>query len=247
MSLHRKYTDSRRVILYSHGNAIDIGGCHEICEVMSAMLDAHVIAYDYPNYGASSKTCMCESALNSSIEAVYARCMEIAIPQEKLILMGQSLGSVPTLHLASRVYAKYSGVILISPLASAFRAGFDEKYFPSFVSRRLDGLLFNNLKAIEDIHAPVAIVHGFADDVIDISSAELLHSKIPRPFRHSPLYISSGHNDIYDEGNLVDVTAYLQGFIRDASEKQAPAKQAPEPEQAVSSDAPQDPRQPLLS
>lgn len=247
MSLHRRYTDSRRVILYSHGNAIDIGGCHEICEVMSAMLDAHVIAYDYPNYGASSKTRMCESVLNSSIESVYARCMEIAIPQDKLILMGQSLGSVPTLHLASRVYAKYSAVVLISPLASGFRAGFDETYVPSFVSRRLDGLLFNNLKAIEDIHAPVAIVHGFADDVIDISSAELLHSKIPRPFRHAPLYISAGHNDIYDEGNLVDVTAYLQGFMRDASEKHAPEKHAPEPEQAVRSDAPQDPRQPLLS
>jgi pimeloyl-ACP methyl ester carboxylesterase len=154
MSLHHKYTDARRVVLYSHGNAIDIGGCHEICELMAVMLDAHVVAYDYPNYGASSKTAMCESALHSSIEAVYARCMEIGIPHEKLILMGQSLGSVPTLHLASRVYAKYNAVVLISPLASAFRAGFDETYVPSFVSRRLDGLLFNNLKAIENIHAP---------------------------------------------------------------------------------------------
>jgi hypothetical protein len=77
---------------------------------MSGMLDAHVIAYDYPNYGASSKTSMCESALNSSIEAVYARCMEIGIPQDKLILMGQSLGSVPTLHLASRVVRARSAV-----------------------------------------------------------------------------------------------------------------------------------------
>jgi pimeloyl-ACP methyl ester carboxylesterase len=163
--------------------------------------------------------------------------------------MGQSLGSVPTLHLASRVYAKYNAVVLISPLASAFRAGFDETYVPSFVSRRLDGLLFNNLKAIENIHAPVAIVHGFADDVIDISSAELLHSKIPRPFRHAPLYISAGHNDVYDEGNLVDVTAYLQGFIRDASARPAYVRPAaaPEGDKGLSSDASPDPRQPLLS
>jgi len=249
MSLHLKYADSRRVILYSHGNAIDIGGCHEICEVMATMLDAHVIAYDYPNYGASSKTCLCESALNASIEAVYARCMELQIPHEKLVLMGQSLGSVPTLHLASRVYTKYNAIVLISPLASAFRAGFDEKYVPSFLSRTLDSLLFNNLKAIEDIHAPVAIVHGFADDVIDISSAELLHSRIPRPFRHSPLYISAGHNDIYDEGNLVDVTAYLQAFIRDVAVKHAGMRppDAHEQDKDVSSDASPDPRQPLLS
>ena len=214
MSLHTKYQDSRHVILYSHGNATDLGGCHDICELMSGILDAHVIVYDYPNYGASSKTSLCESVLNSSIEAVYARCVEIEIPREKIILMGQSLGSVPTLHLASRVSAKYCAIVLISPLASAFRAVIDDKYVPKFLSPRLDSLLFNNLKSIENVHAPVAIVHGFDDDVIDISSAELLHSKIPHGFKHSPLYLSAGHNDIYDEGNLDDVIKYLQTFLR---------------------------------
>ena len=214
MSLHTKYVDSRPVILYSHGNATDLGGCHDICELMAGILDSHVIVYDYPNYGASSKTSLCESVLNSSIEAVYARCVEIEIPREKIILMGQSLGSVPTLHLASRVSAKYCAIVLISPLASAFRAVIDDKYVPKFLSPRLDSLLFNNLKSIENVHAPVAIVHGFDDNVIDISSAELLHSRIPHGFKHSPLYLSAGHNDIYDEGNLDDVTKYLQTFLQ---------------------------------
>jgi len=216
MSLNSKYRDERRVILYSHGNACDIGGCTDTCELMARMLDAHVIVYDYPNYGASSKTAICESVLNSSIEAVYNRCMELQIPDENLILMGQSLGSVPTLHLASRVYAKYATVILISPLASAFRTVVDENYFPKFLASNLDNILFNNLKAIENIHAPIALVHGFSDDVIDISSSEALHSKIPQRYKHAPLYISAGHNDIFDEENLGDVSKYLQEFIRDA-------------------------------
>ena len=214
MSLHTKYRDSRHVILYSHGNATDLGGCHDICELMSTILNAHVIVYDYPNYGASSKTTLCEAVLNASIEAVYARCMEVEIPREKIILMGQSLGSVPTLHLASRVSTKYCAVILITPLASAYRAVFDDKYIPKFFSPKLDSLLFNNLKSIENVHAPVAIVHGFHDDVIDISSAEALHSKIPHKFKHPPLYLSAGHNDIYDEGNMDDVTKYLQTFVQ---------------------------------
>jgi pimeloyl-ACP methyl ester carboxylesterase len=214
MSLHSKYRDSRHVILYSHGNATDLGECSDICELLSGILDAHVIVYDYPNYGASSKTAMCESALTSSIESVYARCIEIEIPREKIILMGQSLGSVPTLHLASRVYAKYGAIVLISPLASAFRTVIDGTYVPSFLVPKLDGLLFNNLLRIETVHAPVAIVHGFDDDVIDISSAELLHSRIPRGFQHSPLYLSAGHNDIYDKRHLLDVTKYLQTFLQ---------------------------------
>jgi pimeloyl-ACP methyl ester carboxylesterase len=181
---------------------------------MSETLDAHVIVYDYPNYGASSKGTLSEKVLNSSIEAVYARCMEVKIPREKLILMGQSLGSVPTLHLASRVSTKYCAVVLITPLASAYRAVFDDKYIPKFFSPKLDSLLFNNLKSIENVHAPVAIVHGYHDDVIDISSAEALHSKIPHTFKHPPLYLAAGHNDIYDEGNVDDVCKYLQAFMQ---------------------------------
>lgn len=219
MSLHSPYTDSRPVVLYSHGNATDLGGCHEVCECIAGMLDAHVIVYDYPNYGASSKTRMSESVLNSSIEAVYSRCCEIGIPPTKLILIGQSLGSVPTLFLASRVYAKYSAIVLISPLASAFRAALDDNYkhVPSYIMTKLDAVLFDNIKAIQNIHAPVAIVHGFADDVIDISSAELLHSNIPQRFQYSPLYISAGHNDIYDQDNLADVAVYLKRFITASS------------------------------
>jgi len=218
MSLNSKYRDGRHVILYSHGNACDIGGCTDVCEILARMLDAHVIVYDYPNYGASSKTSICESVLNSSIEAVYDRCMELQIPDENLILLGQSLGSVPTLHLASRVYAKYASVILVSPLASAFRTVVDKKYFPSYVSSKLDTVLFNNLKSIENIHAPVALVHGFSDDVIDISSSEALHEKIPHRYKHAPLYISAGHNDIFDQDNLSDVSTYLQEFVRGLSE-----------------------------
>ena len=231
MSLHDQYSDSRPVVLYSHGNATDLGGCHEICETIAGMLDAHVIVYDYPNYGASSKTSMCETVLNSSIEAVYNRCCEIGIPHSKMILMGQSLGSVPTLFLASRVYAKYSAIVLISPLASAFRAVLDDKYVPSFLTPKLDAVLFDNLKSIQNIHAPVAIVHGFVDDVIDISSAELLHSKIPHRFQYSPLYISAGHNDIYDEDNLADVANYLKRFISSSSERPTVTSSDASPEQ----------------
>jgi fermentation-respiration switch protein FrsA (DUF1100 family) len=161
---------------------------------------------------------MCESTLNASIEAVYSRFQEIEIPPSKIILMGQSLGSVPTLHLASKRSVGYSAVILISPLATAFRAVMSDTYLPKYVSATLDGLLFDNLKAIESIRAPVAIVHGFDDDVIDIAGAQLLHSRIPARFKHTPLYVDAAHNDIYREETLVKVTDYLQEFVRAASE-----------------------------
>ena len=218
MTLHSKYTDHRHVVLYSHGNATDVGECTDMCEMLANMLDAHVVVYDYPNYGVSSKTRLSESALNASIDAVYTRFREIGVPPGKIILMGQSLGSVPTLSLASKASAKYCAVILISPLASAFRTVMSDQYIPAFVSARLDSLLFDNLKAVQGAHAPVAIVHGFDDEEIDIACAQLLHSRIPARFQHAPLYIEAGHNDIYNEETLTSVTDYLQEFVRSASE-----------------------------
>jgi len=218
MSMHKPYSDNRHVVLYSHGNATDLGECKDMCEMLANMLNAHIVVYDYPNYGNSSKASMCESTLNASIEAVYSRFQEIEIPPSKIILMGQSLGSVPTLHLASKRSVGYSAVILISPLATAFRAVMSDTYVPSFVSARLDGLLFDNLKAIESIRAPVAIVHGFDDDVVDIACAQLLHSRIPARFSHAPLYIAAAHNDIYREETVNSVTDYLQEFVRASSE-----------------------------
>jgi pimeloyl-ACP methyl ester carboxylesterase len=223
MTLHSKYTDTRHVVLYSHGNATDVGECQDMCELLATMLNAHVVVYDYPNYGASSKTRtrMSEVTLNASIESVYTRCREIGVPPAKIILMGQSLGSVPTLNLAARPSTKYCAVILVSPLASAFRAVMSDTFVsasPTFVSSRLDSLLFDNLKAVEGARAPVAIVHGFDDEVIDISCAQLLHSRIPARFQHAPLYIEAGHNDVYSEDTLASVSEYLQDFVRSASE-----------------------------
>jgi len=218
MTVHKKYADNRHVVLYSHGNATDLGECKDICEMLANMLNAHVVVYDYPNYGNSSKSAMCEATLNASIEAVYTRLQEIEIPPGKIILMGQSLGSVPTLHLASKRSVGYSAVILISPLATAFRAVMSDTYLPKYVSATLDGLLFDNLKAIESIRAPVAIVHGFDDDVVDIACAQLLHSRIPARFSHAPLYIVAAHNDIYREETVNSVTDYLQEFVRASSE-----------------------------
>jgi len=218
MSMHKKYTDSRHVVLYSHGNATDLGECKDMCEMLANMLDAHVVVYDYPNYGNSSKAAMCEATLNSSIEAMYTRLREMGVAPAKMILMGQSLGSVPTLNMASRASADYCAVILISPLASAIRAVVSDEVVPKYILAKLDGVLFDNLQAAERVRAPVAIVHGFDDEVVDISGAQLLHSRIPARFQHAPLYIEAAHNDIYREETVNSVKDYLQDFVRAASE-----------------------------
>ncbi|KAF2309877.1 hypothetical protein GH714_005462 [Hevea brasiliensis] len=78
------------------------------------------ICYDYSGYGASSGK---PSEFNTycDIEAVY-NCLkkDYEVKQEDLILYGQSVGSGPTLHLASRLQ-RLRGVVLHSAILSGIR------------------------------------------------------------------------------------------------------------------------------
>ncbi|WZY89618.1 hypothetical protein YC2023_046353 [Brassica napus] len=94
---------ARFTLIYSHGNAADLGQMVELFIELRAHLRVNVMSYDYSGYGASTGK---PSEVNTyhDIEAVY-NCLrsEYGIKQEEMVLYGQSVGSGPTLYLASRL------------------------------------------------------------------------------------------------------------------------------------------------
>jgi pimeloyl-ACP methyl ester carboxylesterase len=213
---YQKLESDKVTILFSHGNSVDIGGCRDICEHLSASLNVNVLTYDYPNYGHSSKCRPTEHGLGQAIESVYNACVEKGVDPKKILLSGHSLGSVPTLHLASRCYVSYLGVLLFAPLASGCRvAAQGNGYIPEAVLGALDHVLFDNLRNVEDVKAPVAIVHGTSDAIVSVHQAEKLHKHIPNSLRYAPLYIDADHNDLlgFEGKNAREVKKYMDDFI----------------------------------
>ncbi|TYJ25632.1 hypothetical protein E1A91_A07G062800v1 [Gossypium mustelinum] len=96
-------------LLYSHGNAADIGQM-----------------YDYSGYGQSSGK-PSEQNTYADIEAAY-KCLEesYGAKQENIILYGQSVGSGPTVDLASRL-PRLRAVVLHSPILSGLRVMYPVK------------------------------------------------------------------------------------------------------------------------
>ncbi len=89
--------------------------------------------------------------------------------------MGHSLGSAPSVHIASKFFNKTSlirAIILISPIASSFK--FFEKDCNS--NNNNIGLekfdVFCNIKKIQEVNCPVFIIHGKKDDIIPVSQSE---------------------------------------------------------------------------
>ena len=213
---YKKLDSARLLVLFSHGNSVDIGGCRDLCEHLSASLDVDVLTYDYPGYGHSSKCAATERGLAQALEAVYNVCLQKGTDPKQIVLAGHSLGSVPTLFLASRCYVSYLGVLLFAPLASGCRVAAQNKgYIPEAVLGALDHMLFDNLKNIADAKAPVAIVHGTRDKVVSVQQARMLHAHIPNSLKYAPLYMDADHNGVLECAgpSASEVKTYAAAFL----------------------------------
>lgn len=209
----QEYTDSRKLYLFSHGNACDISTCNVEWAVKS--MNANVLKWDYPGYGQSTDKYACEQSICESVQAMYYLCAKMKVPADKLVIVGQSLGTVPSLFLASRCHTlNVHAVLLISPLASGYRTMFtDSRYCPRTVTRFMDSILFDNIKHASGVRVPVAIIHGLNDEVISFSHVEVLMQQFPAHAKYPPLELDASHNDILSPQHETAITDYLRRFL----------------------------------
>lgn len=177
-----KHPFARFTVLYSHGNAADLGQMHELFIELRAHLRVNIMSYDYSGYGASSGK---PSEFNTyyDIEAVY-NCLkkDYGIKQEDLILYGQSVGSGPTLHLASRLQ-KLRGVVLHSAILSGIRV-----LYPVKMTFWFD--IYKNIDKIRLVSCPVLVIHGTNDDIVDLSHGKRLWELAKE--KYDPLWVKGG-------------------------------------------------------
>nr|GMD75330.1 protein ABHD17B [Ipomoea batatas] len=143
---------ARLTLLYSHGNAADLGQMQDLFIELRAHLRINIMSYDYSGYGASSGK-PTEFNTYHDIEAVY-NCLKskYEIKQEDVVLYGQSVGSGPTLHLASRL-KRLRGVVLHSAILSGIRV-----LYPVKMTLWFD--IFKNIDKIREVNCPVLVIHG---------------------------------------------------------------------------------------
>lgn len=95
---------SKVTILFSHGNAEDLGMIFEWFYEFSQEVRVNVLAYDYEGYG-KSEGIPSEQACYENIDAAYAFLTQtMHIPSEQIVLYGRSLGSGPSCYLAERLH-----------------------------------------------------------------------------------------------------------------------------------------------
>jgi abhydrolase domain-containing protein 17 len=184
-AIHLKAKPGKPTIIYSHGNAEDVGhNVNLINEIHSKGYG--VIAYDYPGYGLSPGK-PTQSSTQQSIQDTWDYAINFGIPASSMIILGRSVGSGPSVWLAS--HTKPAGLILISPLKSAYCVAFGYPIIP--------GDRFPNYKRIPKIDTPLLIIHSEQDQVIPFSHGKELFDISPATNKFLKPIKETGHNDMF--------------------------------------------------
>ncbi|CAI9753990.1 unnamed protein product [Fraxinus pennsylvanica] len=192
VAMYIRYPMATSTLLYSHGNAADIGQMYELFIELSIHLRVNLMGYDYSGYGQSSGK-PSEHNTYADIEAAF-KCLEesYGAKQEDIILYGQSVGSGPTLDLAARL-PRLRAVVLHSAILSGLRVMYPVRHTYWFD-------IYKNIDKIPLVKCPILVIHGTADDVVDCSHGKQLYELSQEKFE--PLWLKGGNHcdlELYPE------------------------------------------------
>uniref|UniRef100_A0A3Q2YBH4 Alpha/beta hydrolase domain-containing protein 17C n=3 Tax=Hippocampus comes TaxID=109280 RepID=A0A3Q2YBH4_HIPCM len=179
--------NSRYTLLFSHGNAVDLGQMCSFYIGLGSRINCNVFSYDYSGYGVSTGK-PSEKNMYADIEAAWQVLRnKYGVTPENIILYGQSIGTVPTIDLAAR--HECAAIILHSPLMSGLRVAFPN------TRKTYCFDAFPSIDKVSKMASPVLVIHGTEDEVIDFSHGLAMYERCPRAVE--PLWVEgAGHNDI---------------------------------------------------
>ncbi|KAG7591553.1 Alpha/Beta hydrolase fold [Arabidopsis thaliana x Arabidopsis arenosa] len=186
VAMYVKNPTAKLTVLFSHGNAADLAHIFYIFAEL-IQLNVNLMGYDYSGYGQSSGK-PSEQETYADIEAAHNWLRETyGTKDERIILYGQSVGSGPSLELASRL-PRLRALVLHSPFLSGLRVMYPLKHsFPFDI--------YKNIDKIHLVNCPVLVIHGTDDDVVNISHGKHLWGLCKE--KYEPLWLKGrGHCDI---------------------------------------------------
>jgi len=158
------------VILFCHGNAEDLGMCFPFVKHMRDQFKMNVLAVEYPGYGLLHGISVCEAALKEAALTAFRFLLDdLKVAYEQIILFGRSVGSGPTVYLASRF--PVGGLILVAAFASVREAA--KSLVGSLIAHVL-GERFPNIALIGNVSCPTLFIHGEKDSLVPPSHSVAL-------------------------------------------------------------------------
>lgn len=194
VSLHGWYlpaAENKATLLFFHGNAGNLSG--RLSKADGWVKRGYsVFLVDYRGYGRSEGKISHQDDVIRDADAAFEWLQkEKKIPVSKIVLYGESLGTYPAIRLGSE--NPVAAVILEAPFTSFVDLG--KLHYPAVPSRVLRDFAFPNENFIQELKAPLFILHGMEDEICPYAMAGELFEKAPLPKEF--FSIADGmHNDL---------------------------------------------------
>jgi alpha-beta hydrolase superfamily lysophospholipase len=170
-------TTDTPVLLYLHGARYNVAGSAPRIQRMHE-LGFSVLAIDYRGFGKSSKGLPSEESAREDARAAWTW-LAARHPKQHRYIFGHSLGGAIGIDLAAHVNDE-SGTIVestftsIADVVSGFKWGWLP--FGPFITQR-----FEAINTVKDIGAPLLVVHGTADSLINPTLGRKLYNAATVP------------------------------------------------------------------
>jgi pimeloyl-ACP methyl ester carboxylesterase len=211
-SCNKNNTD--KIILYSHGNGSDIGLLDEYLVNLCKNLNTNIISYDYEGYGLTTddkniKLIPSFEGCKRTILKVYNYLL--AHNYKQIYLFGKSIGSYPSIYLASLNLTNIKGLFLQSPFCYVYGVMYTEadKDFYVILDEEDKKIFSNN---ISEVKCPITIIHGNKDELIPVKHSLLLKDSntntrliILQGGRHNNLELDYYYDIVSALSSMIDV------------------------------------------
>jgi len=179
LTLHGWFFPGKRdqTLLFLHGNAGNIGSRLDKVRHLKR-IGWNIFIFDYRGYGGSEGTPTVEGVLRDSETALRYLVETCKIPNEQIILFGESLGGALAVDLATR--EPLGGVILESTFTSLREIS--KRLYP-FIPAAVVPDTYRSIDLIRKIKAPLLVIHGTDDEMIPFEMGRGLFNAAPHPKR----------------------------------------------------------------
>lgn len=189
--LHFEIENPKGILLYYHGNA---GSLARWGEIVGFFVEKKysVIVMDYRQYGKSSGLLSQEQLYEDSM--LWYAFAKAQYPITPLTVYGRSLGTTFATYVASQ--KGIDQLVLETPFYSIVNEA--KTRFTILPVKKLLRYTFPTYQYINDVKAPITILHGTEDGVVSYEHGKRLYNSIKQKEKEFVTVQGGGHNDLID-------------------------------------------------
>ncbi len=197
--------NSQRQIVFFHGNGENVALVGPEVKLLSQLLNADILVFDYRGYGKSEGTPFEKGVVADGAAAVRWLCQRFEISSNQVVYLGRSLGGGVAVQLCTELPPK--AFVLVSNFSSMVDVAAGA--FPWLPVRWLMRNRYDSVPAIANCGAPLLQIHGTRDRIIPIGLGERLFAASPAQQKDFIRAEGLGHNNLPLEEYASEIRRFL--------------------------------------